>query len=196
MRAFEKAVVNSPFTAFLHRRLLLPTLARVARDPVEGPLLEVGCGNGATTEGLLARWPRLATTAIDIDPDQVLRARLRLSGRARVEEGDVTRLAFPSGAFRTVVAMNVLHHVGEYERALHEVHRVLAPGGQFLFTDYTSSFFRGPFGKWFPPEARFAKPALRTALEGAGFQVDVLSGTTTVVGRAVKERPGPRQAAD
>lgn len=185
MNRVERFIVNTPVTTFLHGRILLNKALRHAR-PIRGELLEVGCGQGATTEILIRRFPDSKITAIDYDPAQVERARRRVRERARVEQGDVTDLRFADATFDTVVELNVLHHVKDPLAALYEIRRVLEPGGQFVFTDYTSHFFRGPTAKVFPPETRFTADAFVGMVQQAGLCVSGREGKWVVRGAATR----------
>ena len=187
MHKFEKLVVNTPATTFLHGVVLLNKALEHAR-PVAGELLEVGCGQGATTSILVRKFPDARLTAIDYEPGQVERARKRVGDRARVEQGDVTKLQFPDGSFDVAFELNVLHHVKDPLAGLREIHRVLKPGGQLVFTDYTSRFFRGPLGKLFPPEQMFTADEFLWMLQDAGFRVDGFEGRFVVLGAATKPR--------
>lgn len=48
---------------------------------------------------------------------------------ARVVRGDATAMPFADGAFDRVIAAEVLEHIPGDQRALHEIARVLRPGG-------------------------------------------------------------------
>lgn len=106
---------------------ILPLVARHVRGARR--VLDIGCG-----EGQVAR--RIASTGAEVvglDPTagQVTVARARAGGprylRARAEA-----LPCPSGAFDTVVLCLALEHVDAFETAVHEVARVLEPGGRFV----------------------------------------------------------------
>ena len=96
-------------------------------DPRPGErVLDVGCGDGALTEKLVAAGCRVV--AIDASPDQVRAARDR-GLDARV--ADVTALGF-DGEFDAVFSNAVLHWVRDPDAALHSIHRALAPGGRLV----------------------------------------------------------------
>jgi ubiquinone/menaquinone biosynthesis C-methylase UbiE len=182
----EKLLVHSPLVTFVHRDILLPRMLRLARVPVDGPLLELGAGPGTTTEGLLRRLPGADITALDVDAEEVERARRRLGLRASVEQGDAEHLAHPDGTFGTVVEMNTFHHIPRWQTAIREVHRVLRHRGQFLFTDYTTLAFGGAFANpRFQPGA-FTPEQFALALHEAGFATVVLRGEWVILGRAEK----------
>ena len=51
-----------------------------------------------------------------------------------VRHENLQALSFEDGSFQHVLSFDVLEHVPDHYRALREVHRILAPGGTFLFT--------------------------------------------------------------
>lgn len=100
-------------------------------------LLEVGVGMGAD----FVRWARAGADAVGVDLTEraveITRARLDEEGlRADVRTADAESLPFPDGEFDIVYSWGVLHHTPNPRRALHEVQRVLAPGGQLKLMLY------------------------------------------------------------
>lgn len=47
---------------------------------------------------------------------------------------DLTRIGLPDGRFQCVIALSVIEHIPQVERAVAEMYRVLAPGGRLLIT--------------------------------------------------------------
>lgn len=82
MQRFEKWIVNGPLWSGLLRVYYLPKLFRLAELHSRESGLELGCGQGVTTEEILKRLPRLRLTALDYDPAQVARARERVRRRS------------------------------------------------------------------------------------------------------------------
>ncbi len=71
--------------------------------------LEVGCGTGTFTAALCERW--LAVDAVDLSPEMVERARVRLGRKPAVTVGTVADpYSLPDGRFAGVVSRMVLHH--------------------------------------------------------------------------------------
>ena len=120
---------------------------RLGRD-----LLEIGAGSGSVARQLLSRNPELAWMAIDIDPRMTQAAATRLLGfpNASVKTADAAAMPFPDDSFDSVVSCLMLHHIGDWERAVAEVARVLRPGGTFLGYDLVrtplASVFHRPDG--------------------------------------------------
>lgn len=52
----------------------------------------------------------------------------------RGQEANATELPFPDASFDLVIAMHMLYHVREQDKALAEMHRVLKPGGTLAVT--------------------------------------------------------------
>lgn len=107
----------------------------------EGATLEVGCGTGAVSVGLVKSAPGgvlltdpsdafLALTkkklgSLGVDPSRVRFATL--------SSEDASRL--PADTFRLVVVRSAMHHILDVDCFLADVARALLPGGIFLFQE-------------------------------------------------------------
>jgi ubiquinone/menaquinone biosynthesis C-methylase UbiE len=105
----------------------------MAADHLRGArrVLDVGAGEGQVAR-LAARTGAGVVVGVDPTAAQVAVARERAGGPAYARAG-AGALPFPDGSFDAVVACLVFEHIREVDAALHEVGRVLAPGGRFLF---------------------------------------------------------------
>lgn len=98
-------------------------------------VLEIGVGAGVD----FLNWIRhgAEATGVDLTPAGVELTRRRLAaagvpGRTyRLVVADAEGLQFEKDSFDIVYSYGVLHHTPDTERAIHEVYRVLAPGGEF-----------------------------------------------------------------
>jgi SAM-dependent methyltransferase len=89
-------------------------------------ILDVGCGDGALTERLVAAGARVV--GIDPSPEFVAAARARgLDARP----GDAASLTF-SQEFDAVFTNAVLHWIPDHDAVLAAVRRALRPGGRFV----------------------------------------------------------------
>jgi SAM-dependent methyltransferase len=95
-------------------------------------ILELGCGIGIFSE-LLSRSSEAVIVGVDISHDLLRRARARCQD-ARFERAAIEALPHKPGTFDAVVGSSILHHL-EVDVALHEVHRVLRPGGRFVVAE-------------------------------------------------------------
>lgn len=103
-----------------------------------GPnVLELGPGPGLTTD--LLRISVRQVVALEIDPKLAVALNSRMQGsNVRIVEGDATDIPFEDSEFSGAVSFTMLHHVPSPElqdRVLHEVFRVLKPGGFFVGSD-------------------------------------------------------------
>jgi ubiquinone/menaquinone biosynthesis C-methylase UbiE len=118
---YDKYATSNP----IERRLVGGFLDRLdrllpARPP--GRVLEVGTGEGEVASRVAQRFPDAWIGGLDL-PDPALAAHWRSRGLAGAF-GDITALPFPSGSFDLVLAIEVLEHVPDPTRALHELARV------------------------------------------------------------------------
>jgi phosphatidylethanolamine/phosphatidyl-N-methylethanolamine N-methyltransferase len=104
-------------------------------------VLEVGVGTGMS----LPLYPKgVHVTGIDISPEMLQRARVRLA-RERIREGidlhvmDAERMSFPSDAFDKVVAMYVVSVVPHPQRLVDEMRRVCKPTGEIFIVNHFHS---------------------------------------------------------
>jgi 2-polyprenyl-3-methyl-5-hydroxy-6-metoxy-1,4-benzoquinol methylase len=100
-------------------------------------VLEIGCGNGA--EGVMFASHGAYYTGVDLTPQAVNATRRHfaaegLDGQFRLENAE--RLSFADDSFDIVYSYGVLHHTPAPHSAVHEVHRVLKPGGVALVMLY------------------------------------------------------------
>jgi ubiquinone/menaquinone biosynthesis C-methylase UbiE len=92
--------------------------------------LDVGCGNGAFTEQLIAQCGPDTVSAIDPSDDLLAYARTRLGAKtANFQVGDAQKLPFPDGSFDVAIMALVISFVPDPDKAAAEMARVVRPGG-------------------------------------------------------------------
>lgn len=140
---------------------------RMFRD-VSGTVVEIGAGTGINLKLLPpgCRW-------IGIEPNlhmhDVLRGRIGASGiEARAHVGDARDIPLASEVADVVVSTLVLCSVGDVERTLEEIRRVLRPGGRFLFIEHVAAP-RGSALRWVQ---RMLTPAWRLFGDGCRLTCD------------------------
>jgi ubiquinone/menaquinone biosynthesis C-methylase UbiE len=98
---------------------------------VDGPCLEIGCGEGNNLVRL-ARRARCVGSDLFVEK---LRFAAGVVPGACFAAGDAAALPFRDASFRTVFVRDLLHHVPEPARVLAEAVRVLAPGGRLCILE-------------------------------------------------------------
>jgi SAM-dependent methyltransferase len=130
---------SDPAFAAILRRGLLEDSARI---------LDLGCGQGLLASWLLAaqaarlagRWPQewplppasVELLGVEIDPQDVARARAALGGRARFVQGDIRHVDY--GSVDAIVILDVLHYTdhASQEAVLERARAALGPRGLLL----------------------------------------------------------------
>src|SRR3954462_9766551 len=132
--------------AAMYDRMLAGTekagLADMRKDLLsraQGDVLEIGAGTGVNLD-YYGPAQRLVLT----EPEEPMVRRLRShaqgkSGGAEVVQAPAESLPFPDDTFDTAVATLALCTVGDADRAIGELRRVLRPGGQLLFLEHVRS---------------------------------------------------------
>jgi phosphatidylethanolamine/phosphatidyl-N-methylethanolamine N-methyltransferase len=115
--------------------------AAAAADRLGGHVLDVGVGTGLELP-MFDRRTRL--TGIDLSEPMLRRAQRRVRAKALGNvEGlvvmDAARLAFPDAHFDAVVAPYVLTVVPDPRASLHELARVVRPGGEIILVNHVGS---------------------------------------------------------
>lgn len=90
----------------------------------DGPVLDVGCGNGLYLAELRARGVEAA--GVDLSVGMLSAA----AAHPHLVNGDVTALPFATGAFRVVLAPHMLYHVPDRVSAVRELRRVTRDDGR------------------------------------------------------------------
>jgi ubiquinone/menaquinone biosynthesis C-methylase UbiE len=105
-----------------------------------GRVLEIGAGTGAN----LALYGAAVESITLTEPERPMIRRLERRVREHAPGATVLRapaedLPFEDDAFDTAVSTLVLCGVDDQPRALRQLHRVLRPGGRFLFIEHVRS---------------------------------------------------------
>lgn len=105
-----------------------------------GRVLEIGAGTGLN----LRFYPPAVEEIVATEPEAGMLGRTRqraeeLDRPVRFVEATAEQLPFEDDEFDTVVSTLVLCTVEDQDRALAEIHRVLKPGGRFLFIEHVRS---------------------------------------------------------
>ncbi len=107
-------------------------------------VLDVGCGTGYTTSGVLRREDVSEVVALDMNPVQLKRAvkNLRLEkGRTFISRGDADNLPFADCSFDAVISVGAIEYFPDPEKTIKEFARVTKPGGTVIVGGPESGWF-------------------------------------------------------
>ena len=139
MRLYHDVVFPRLLDFTLSRRRIMRDRRETLSD-AEGDVLEIGFGTGLN----LACFPDAVESLTIIDPAPMMKrtvAKRIAAARMPVEKAylDAEHLPFHSDRFDCVVSTWTLCTIPDAAAALREVHRVLKPGGRFLFLEHVRS---------------------------------------------------------
>lgn len=110
--------------------------AVAAADLSSKKVLEVSCGHGGGASYLVRTMNPASYTGLDLNPAGIDFCRKRHNmPTLNFICGDAQSLPFPDGSFDAVINVEASHGYPDFPGFLREVHRVLRPGGDFLYTD-------------------------------------------------------------
>ena len=157
-----------------YRRRIQPPAHLIQRSGIKKGMrvLDLGCGSGAFTPFVArAVGEKGKVYALDIQADMLKQLENKLSRpenknikNIKLIEGNAYELPFDNGSLDLVYLVTVLKEIPDRNRALHEVKRVLKPGGILAVTE----LFPDPDYPWKSTTIKLG--------EGNGFVVDEVSG--------------------
>ena len=124
------------YDAYMGRwsRRIAPLFLERLEAPEGLDWLDVGCGTGALSEAILARWAPRKLTGVDPSAGFIARAaEIVRDPRATFLSGDAQALPVGSASFDLVVSGLVLNFVPDRLKALNEMKRAARPGGRVCF---------------------------------------------------------------
>ena len=180
MNSVLKFFVNGPVWSFLLKYYFLLSLRKLLpKEPTQRRVLEIGCGAGVSTIIFKKWFPNAFITAIDYDETEIKMAKIRLKNLKNiiVLRADATALPFSAGSFDLVIETNTFHHIKNWQTAISEAARVLAPGGTFLVMDEAKTFIGFPLIRFLDrPEALFTVEEYTNTLQSVNMEVGEIRG--------------------
>ena len=122
--------LSAPFYDRLLGRPDTMRLCRLLRLPSAGRMLDAGGGTGRVAAHLRRKVDQLIIS--DVSRPMLRQAlKKRLTPVAAKAEG----LPFADGCFDRILVVDALHHFEDQEQALHELGRLLRPGGRLVIEE-------------------------------------------------------------
>ncbi|HXE73992.1 MAG TPA: class I SAM-dependent methyltransferase [Candidatus Nitrosotenuis sp.] len=133
VRAYAQADFEEP-----HSRVLA-LFQEAFPGPLQGCLLDLGCGTGDITFRFARAYPEVQVIGVDGSP-QMLRLALELcppelAGRVRFVEGLVPHPPVPRGTYAAIVSNSLLHHLHDPAALWSTLRWLGAPGTRVLIVD-------------------------------------------------------------
>lgn len=177
LNLMERLLVNNPARELVQRYYEGPLLRKLGGRLDRARVLDVGCGRGVGVQILLKLFGAGQVFGLDLDPQQIRRARKRFAGKSEdrvvLAVGSVDKLPFPNEYFDAVFDFGMLHHVKDWQGGLAEIQRVLKPSGLFFFEEVT----RDALNRWIyrtfldhPAENRFSEADFLAELPVRGIE--------------------------
>ncbi len=135
-----------------------------------GPLriLDAGCGPGGNGAWLAEHG---AVVGVDLSPDALAFVRARRPG-TRPVRGSVTELPLATASVDVAIAVTVLYAVDDDVAAVHELARVLRPGGAVVLVEPAFDSLRRGHDDVVHGKRRYRRGRLRALVEAAGLRTE------------------------
>lgn len=149
------------------RRIVFDCLNRLGILQPDSLLVDCGAGTGRFAQEASKS---CKVIAVD-DHDESIEIARRHLGADAVRRGSCTAIPLASGTADIVTALDVIEHVEDDRRAVAEMLRILKPGGVIVIT---VPAFQALWSDWdvaLHHFRRYRRPALRSLLAEAGFEL-------------------------
>ncbi|MGP4061886.1 class I SAM-dependent methyltransferase [Halobacillus sp. H74] len=129
---YEFDVDTKPYNAYLERPEMVNHLPQLSGRQV----LDAGCASGWYAAFMAKQGAEV--TAIDLSDSMIEAAKRRTQGQnVHAFAHDLTRpLPFENNRFNVIISSLTLHYIKDWQPIFHEFHRILKPGGTFLFSTH------------------------------------------------------------
>ncbi|MFZ0961816.1 MAG: class I SAM-dependent methyltransferase [Terriglobia bacterium] len=131
---YDQSVMQRLVFGRIHAKML-DLLGRELKSPPRG-ILDVGCGTGRLLRAALLRWPEAQLMGVD-PAEQMIAHAQRLNPKATFKVAPAESLPFSDQAADLALTSISFHHWANQAQGLHEIARVLRPGGWFCLADHT-----------------------------------------------------------
>ncbi len=132
-RNFGKAAKTYDSAARLQKRVAARARMLLPAGIMPDYVLDLGCGTGYETAFLNARYPDASIIGLDLSMGMIDFANSCHSQGHQWCAGDMENLPFASDSFDLIYSSLAIQWC-DSERVLDEIHRVLKPGGSFVFS--------------------------------------------------------------
>jgi ubiquinone/menaquinone biosynthesis C-methylase UbiE len=175
--AFNRSAANYENTvAGWHSRKMKEAALDRLEQPINGSILDVGCGPGIFLNMLARENGELSLAGLDIAPEMIRVAKERLGPLADLKLGDAESLPWEDNRFNYVSCIDSFHHYPNPARVLREMHRVLRRGGRIVMADPSAPVVMRQIANLLNPLLRrgdvkmYGQREMMSLLDAGGFQ--------------------------
>jgi len=129
---------------YLYTDAMRDELVSQIKIGVDLRVLDVGCGTGYTTSGILSRRDVCEVVGLDMNPVQLNRAAKNLyseMAKLSLSRGDAENLPFVDDSFDAVISVGAIEYFPDPEKVLRELARVANPRGNVIVCGPESAWF-------------------------------------------------------
>lgn len=108
-------------------------------------ILEIGCGTGRITKGLIESG--FSVTGIDVSENMIQKAILKASKHSWEFSGilgDARFTPIKKGVFDSVITLHILHLIRDWKKVIAEIFRCLSPYGVYINSEFSRNYYQTP----------------------------------------------------
>lgn len=138
-------LISSEYTEMLerlvprYREMLWMILDYIPKDLKPKRIVDLGCGTGNLSEGVVNQYPEAELIAVDLSASILQEAAERLKNYSNIKylNEDFNTLEFEAGSVDLIVSSIALHHLNDpqKEKLLKKIYTWLSPNGILIFGD-------------------------------------------------------------
>jgi ubiquinone/menaquinone biosynthesis C-methylase UbiE len=137
----------------------------ICPDPSK-PMVDLGCGTGATT-----RWLQKFGNVRGVDASPLALKYCRKRGLQNLLKSDLEKLKLTSNSQEAVFALDILEHIPDDTKAIQEMFRVLKPGHKCLVVSPAYQWLWSEHDRVCQHQRRYTLGEMSDKLENAGFKI-------------------------
>lgn len=136
-------------------------------------ILDIGCGTGETLSFLHTLYPDAKLYGVDTSATAIRFSKKR--GHKNILKAKAEKLPFKDNFFDTVLFLDVLEHIPDDQKVVHEAKRVLKKGGCIIITSPALSFIWSEHDTKQGHKRRYTRRQIRSLAKNASLKTSFIS---------------------
>jgi 2-polyprenyl-3-methyl-5-hydroxy-6-metoxy-1,4-benzoquinol methylase len=138
--AFPAYSHRNPIINWLFWQRLRKVMEYIQRPAPYERILDFGCGSGVMLPYLSQISAQVTAMDVDLLPLESVQVHIPLAKNVEVTDATKSNISdLPANSFDLIIALDVLEHVKDLPRTLHELLALLKPGGQLIISGPTEN---------------------------------------------------------